>query len=92
MATLNDVITPEQHKALIAYAKVRYDLLENLGNDSLNRTEIRQCRESLAQLGVTISQRDSIVGVRAHVGNASAMFEWNSWKQELHFFRERGIA
>lgn len=90
--TLKERLTTAQHAALVEYAKVRYDLIENLGNRELNADAIKRITNKLAELGITLSQRDSIVGVRAHVGNASAMFEWNSWKQELHFYRERGAA
>jgi hypothetical protein len=88
--TLRERLTTAQHATLVEYAKVRYDLIENLGNSALNVDAIKRITNKLAELGVTLSQRDSIVGVRTHVGNASAMFEWDHWKQELHFFRERG--
>lgn len=88
--SLNETLTTAQHAALIEYAKVRYDLIENLGNSALNADAIKRIANKLVELGVTLSERDSIVGVRAHVGNASAMFEWDYWKQDLWFYRERG--
>jgi len=88
----NDTLTDAQRAAITEYAKVRRDLLDNLGNNALNVEQIKRIANALPELGITLTRNDSVCGVRANTATHSAMFEWNYWEDKLHFFRERGAT
>jgi hypothetical protein len=82
-------LTDEQLSLIKEYAILRYEFVENLGNPFVRRQNIASVTERMGAAGIIITSRDSIVGVRVHVGNWSAMFEWDNWNKKVYFFRER---